>query len=275
MVRMLAEQISRAHGITILVENRPGANQVIGTEAVSRAAPDGNTLLSITSAFVTAPHLRKLTYDPRTSFEPICLLTQSPGVIVVNSSSPYGTFNDLMSAARAKPGNLTLASVGPAGALHISFEILKRAANVDITFVPFQGMALAINALLGEHVTTVFADYPSVAEQLKTGKLRALATTSLRRIEALPAVPTVAESYNDYEADLWNGMVAPAKTPKETVSELVGWFTNALQVPEIKAKLAVQGFIPAAMCGADFGALIRKQYDSFGRAIREANIKAE
>jgi tripartite-type tricarboxylate transporter receptor subunit TctC len=276
MVRLLAEQIGRTQGLTIMVENRPGANQVIGTEAVSRAAPDGNTLLSITSAFVTAPHLRKLGYDPRTSFEPICFLMSAPGVIVVNSSSPYRTLGDLLNAARAKPGDLTLASVGPAGVLHISFEILKRAANIDITFVPFQGMALAVNALLGEHVTMVFADYPTVAEQLKTGRLRALATASLKRVEALPDVPTVAESgYKDYEADLWYGIVAPAKTPREMVSQLAGWFTTALQVPEIKAKLAVQGLIPAAMCGADFGALIRKQYDSFGRAIREANIKAE
>ena len=219
------------------------------------------------------PHLRKVNYDPVTSFEPICYLVNAPTVIVVNSASPYRTLADLLDAARARPGDLTLAG---SGLFYIAFEMLKRAANLNMTFVPYPGGAPAVTALLGEHVTSMFTDYPTLAEQLKAGKLRALATGSRTRAEALPDVPTVAESgYKDYDMEQWFGVSAPAKTPKERVSQLVGWFTAALRVPEVKAKLAVQGLYPVGICGADFGAFVRKQYDDYGRVIREANIKPQ
>jgi tripartite-type tricarboxylate transporter receptor subunit TctC len=260
-------------GLTMVIENRPGAGSIIGTEAVSHAAPDGNTLLMGTSTLVINPHLRKVNYDPVTSFEPICYLVNAPTVIVVNSASPYRTLADLLDAARAKPGDLTMAGAGP---FYLAVEMLKHAANLNMTLVPYPGGAPAVTALLGEHVTSVFTDYPTSAEQLKAGKLRALATGSRTRSEALPDVPTVAESgYQDFDVEHWFGLFAPAKTPKETVSQLVGWFTAALQVPEVKAKLVVQGLYPVGICGADFGAFFRKQYDDYGRAIREANIKAE
>jgi tripartite-type tricarboxylate transporter receptor subunit TctC len=274
--RLLAEQISRTQGLSMLIENRPGAANIIGTEAVSRAAPDGNTLLLITPAFVINPHVRKLNYLPLTSFEPICYLVRTPTVILVNSASPYRTLADLMNAARAKPGELTLAATGPATLVQIAFEKLKRAANANMIFVPYPGGASAVTALLGEHVTSALSDYPGAAEQLKAGKLRALAVATQTRSEALPDMPTIAESgYKDSEADLWYGLAAPAKTPKETVSQLAGWFTAALQVPDVKMKLAVQGLYPVGTCGADFGAFLRKQYDESGRVIRESNIKAE
>jgi tripartite-type tricarboxylate transporter receptor subunit TctC len=276
LARLLAEEISRTQGLSMVIENRPGAANIIGTEAVSRAAPDGNTLLLITSTFVLHPHLRKLNYDPFTSFESICYLARTPTVILVNGASPYRTLANLMNAARAKPGELTLAATGPATPAQIAFEMLKRAANVNMTFVPYPGGATVVTALLGAHVTSALSDYPGAAEQLKAGKLRALATPAWTRFEALPDVPTIAESgYKDSEADLWFGLAAPAKTPKETVSQLAGWFTAALQAPGVGAKLAVQGLYPVGMCGAEFGAFLRKQYDEFGRVIRESNIKAE
>jgi tripartite-type tricarboxylate transporter receptor subunit TctC len=142
--------------------------------------------------------------------------------------------------------------------------------------VPYPGNAPAVNALLGEHVTSVFADYAVLAEQLKAGKLRALATASRTRIEQLPDVPTVGESgYRDYEYDFTEMLFAPAKTPTETVFQLAGWFTAAMRVPEVRAKLVVQGFNPVGMCGADFATYLRKQYDEYGRVIRAANIKPE
>ena len=228
------------------------------------------------SDFLVSPHLRKLNYDPLTSFEPICNLVSYPTVIAVNSVSPYRTLADLLNAARAKPGELALASIGPATVYQIAIESLKRAAKVDMTFVPYPGGAPALNALLGEHVTSLFLSYSTMAEQLKAGKLRALATWSRTRIESLPELPTVAESgYKDYEMDEWNGVLAPARTPKNAVSQLADRFTAALQAPEVKRKLVAQGLYPVGMCGADFGALLRKQYDDFGRVIRETNIKAE
>jgi tripartite-type tricarboxylate transporter receptor subunit TctC len=276
VARLLGEQIERARRLAVVLENRPGAGTVIGTEAVARAAPDGSTLLIVANAFVTIPHLRKLNYDPLSSFEPICYLTKQPSVIAVNGSSGYRTLADLIDAARAKPGNLTLASAGPATGAHIAFEMLKRAAGVNIIFVPYAGAAPPVTALLGGHVTSGLLLYPLITEHLKTGKLRALATASPDRIESLPDTPTVAESgYKDVDADIWFGLVAPAMTAKQTVSELADWLSAAIRVPEVNVKLVTQGLYPAVMCGIDFAAFLRKQYDQYGRVIHEADIKAE
>lgn len=276
MSRLLADHISRVQGVAMVVENRPGAGNTIGTEAAARATPDGNTVLINTPEFVINAHLRKLNYDPLTDFEPICYLVRSPQLIVVHPDSPFRTFGDLVAGARAKPGELTLASAGPASAAHIAFESFKRSSGVNITFVPYPGATPAVNALMGGHLTSVFASYPNVAEQVRTGKLRALATASATRIEQMPDLPTVAESgFKDFVADIWYGVVAPAKTPAATVAQRAAWFTAALQAPEIKAKLASQGQFPVTMCGAEFDAFIRKQHEDFGRAIRDANIKAQ
>jgi tripartite-type tricarboxylate transporter receptor subunit TctC len=276
LARLLGEQIGQAQGQTVLIEDRAGAGGVIGAEAVWRAAPDGNTLLMTSPDLLVGQHLRKLNFDLMTSFEPICYLVNVPTVIAVNSASPYRTLSDLLSAARAKPGDLTLASIGPATAFQIAIESLKRAAKVDTTFIPYSGGAPVLNALLGEHVTSGFFSYSTMAEQLKAGKLRALATASRTRIEPLPEVPTVAESgYKDYEMDYWYGVLAAARTPKNAISQFAGLFTAALQAPEVKGKLIAQALYPVGICGADFAALLRKQYDAYGRAIREANIKAQ
>jgi tripartite-type tricarboxylate transporter receptor subunit TctC len=276
LARVLADQISRAQGATIVVENRPGATSVIGTEAASRAVPDGNTLLIVANSFVINPNFKKLNYDPLTSFEPICYLVRSPQVIAVDGSSPYSTLAELFSAARAKPGILTLASVGPASTQQIAFEMLKRAANVDLTHIPYAGNAPAVNALLGGQVTSALVNYSEVFEHVGAGKLRALATTSRSRIDSLPDVPTVAESgYDNYEAEVWFGLVAPAKTPKETIFRLASWFTAALQAPDVKSKLVALKLYPVGTCGADFTAHLRKQYDEYARVIRESNIKGE
>lgn len=272
--RLLADQIARTQGVTMIVENRPGAGNTIGTEAASRAAPDGNTILISTPEFVINPHLRKLNYDPLTSFESVCYLARAPQLLVVNPTSSYRTLADLFDAARANPGTLTLASPGPASSPHIAFEALRAAAKVDITYVPYPGAAPAVNALLGGHVTSVLASYPNVVGQIKSGQLRALAATSLSRLQQFPDVPTLAESgFKDFEADLWFGTAVPAKTPPEAVAKLSDWFRAALQVPEIRSKLEAQGLFPVGTCGAEFDAFIHKQHDQFGRTIREANIK--
>jgi tripartite-type tricarboxylate transporter receptor subunit TctC len=275
VARLLVEQVSRVQGQTMVIESRPGAGTTIGTEAVTRAAPDGSTLLINAPFLLISPHLRKVSYDPLSSLEPICYLVSSPGVIVVNEAAPYRTLADLLGAARTKPGQLTFASAGPGTTHHIGFEMLRRAADVDLIYVPYPGGAPAISALLGGHVTSVLAEYAPLAEHLKAGKLRAIATTAGTRIPALPDLPTVAESYKNYEVDFWWGLFAPAKTPKQTITRLASWFTAAMQVPELKEKLVAQGFFPVGTCGADFAALLRKQFDEYGRIIREANIKSE
>jgi len=274
LARILAEQIARAQGLTVVVENRPGAGTAIGTESVSRAAPNGNTLLINTANIVIGPHLRKVNYDPLTSFEPVCYLAKTPLLVLVNSVSSYRTLTELLNAARAKPGELTLASVGPATTLHVASEKLKRSADVKMTYVPYSGTGPAVTALLGQHVTALIAEHPAVAEHVKAGKLRALATGSKSRIESLADVPTIAElGYDDYEIDVWWGLFAPAHTPTETVSQLASWIGAALESPEIRAKLAIQGFSAVGICGSNFGSFLRAQYDEYGRVIREANIK--
>jgi tripartite-type tricarboxylate transporter receptor subunit TctC len=275
LARLLADQIGRTQGVTMLIENRPGAGTAIATEAVSRAVPDGNTLLFMANSFVINPNLKKLNYDPLISFEPICYLARSPHLIIVNHASPHYALADLTNAARSKPGELTMAGNGPATGQHFGFEMLKRAANINMTFVPYPGSAPAVNALLGAHVTAAVADYAAVAEQMKAGSLRALAAGTRMRIETLPAVPTVAESYEEFVSEGWLGIVAPAKTPPETASQLVAWFSAALQVPEVKERLIIQGLFPVGTCGADFGALIRVVHDRYGRIIRESFIKVE
>jgi tripartite-type tricarboxylate transporter receptor subunit TctC len=276
LARLVADQIGRTHDVTMIVENRPGAGTVIATEAVSRAVPDGNTILMMASSFVINPNLKKLSYDPLTSFEPICQLVRSPHLVVVNDASPYRTLADLLDAARAKPGELTMASNGPATGQHIAFETLKRAANINMIYVPYSGGPPTINAILGNHVTAAIADYGDMAEQLKARKLRPLAIASRARIEPLPEVPTIAESgYKDYEVEGSLGVVAPAKTPKASVAQLIDWFTAALQAPLVAASLEKLGLMAVRNCGSDFAAYLRKRYEEYGRVIRETNIKPQ
>jgi tripartite-type tricarboxylate transporter receptor subunit TctC len=273
LARLLADQIGRTQRVAIAVENRPGASSVVGTEAASRAAPDGNTLLINSPAFLINTHLQKLDYDPHASFEPICHLVNSPTVVAVNGASPMRSLADLLGAARARPGELTLASIGPGSTTQVAFEMLKRAAKVEMTFIPYPGMAPAANALLGEHVSSGWLDFAQAGQQINAGKLRALARST--GIE-LANVPTLAElGYGDIDADPWFGVVAPARTPRDQTAELGGWFSAALQDTEIKGKLANLGFHPVGACGAAFGAFMRKQDAEYGRVIREANIKME
>jgi tripartite-type tricarboxylate transporter receptor subunit TctC len=275
LARVLAEEVGHG-GPSVIVENRPGAGSVVGTDAVARAAPDGTTLLLDSKESLINPHLRKVGYDPLTSFESICRLVVSPTVISVNSRSPYRTFADLVGAAHAKPGQLTLAGSGPASPFQIGFEVLKRAAMMDMTFVPYQGAAPAVSALLGEHVTSALTTYSSVSEQYQAALLRGLAALSPGRSKVMPDVPAAGEyGYTGVDVEIWYGLVAPRGTPQATLSRLRGLFTAALGAPQVTERLGVQGLYPQPACGAEFDALIRNQYDEYGRIIRGANIRAE
>jgi tripartite-type tricarboxylate transporter receptor subunit TctC len=276
LTRVLAEQIGKAQNVSTVIENRPGAATIIATEAVSRAAPDGNTLLIVANSFIIHPNFKKLSYEPLTSFEPVCLLATSPQVIVVNSDSPYRTLADLIDAARAKPGELSHASVGPGSTQHIAFELFKLLANVRMVYVPFNGNGPSLNALLGGHVAAVMANYAEVAEHVSGGKLRSLAVASKSRIAALPQVPTIAElGFKDYAVDVWYGLVTPAKTSKEAVAELARWCSAGMLAPELKPKWDLQGLDPVGRGAADFAAHLRQQADEYARVVRDAGIKGE
>ena len=274
--RLMAEQIGRNQGPQVVVENRPGGGTLVGTEMVARAEPDGNTVLLAGSSFAVNPALKRGSEDLMASFAPVCYLASTPMVMVVKADSPYRTLDDLLSAARAKPGELSLASGGPGSSLHVSFEVVKRAAKVEMTYVPFGGTAPSINALMGGHVTTVFADYPTVVSQLKAGTLRGLVTTSPERVAPLPDVPTLRETgLSNDDAEIFYGIVAPAKTPPDALGQLSGWFLAALKAPEMAPKLAAQGLFPVGACGAPFGAFLDKMVGDYKRIVAEANIKAE
>ena len=276
VARLMADQVSQTHGVTVVIENRAGAGGMIGTEAASRAAPDGNTLLITGNTYLLDAQTRKANYHPVTGFEPICYLAMSPAVLVVNSASPYRTLAELLDAARAKPGELSMASIGPGSTFQMAFAMFTAAAGVKMTFVPYAGSAPAINAVLGQHVTSGFAGYAVVSEQIKGGMLRPLAVATLKRVDPLPDVPTFDESgFKGLEVDNWFGVIAPTGTPRETVNELAGWFAAALKVPEVKAKLALQGLYPVGLCGAEFAEFARKRYDEYGEALRATGLKAQ
>jgi len=274
--RLMSEQIGRDGGPTVVIENRPGGGTLIGTETVARADPDGSTVLLVANSFVINPALKKGNYDVAASFDPVCYLAATPMVLVVQGDAPYKTLNDLVAAARAKPGSIVLSSGGPASSLHVAIEVLKRATNIDTTYVPYPGSGPAVNALMGGHVTAVWADYPTVVSQIKSGTLRGLVTTSTKRVAPLPDVPTLAESgIANYEADIFYGIVAPAKTPPEMLAKLSGWFATALKASDMQPKLDKQGLFPVGQCGAPFGAYLRKMFDDYKQIIAASNIKAE
>jgi tripartite-type tricarboxylate transporter receptor subunit TctC len=275
LARILADEIGRTQGQSIVIENRPGAGTEIGTEAAARAAPDGKTLLFNNNAIVILPHVRKVNYDLRNDLVPVCNTASTPTVMVVNAGSPYRTLQDIVAAARARPGELTYGSA-PAGLMNVAFEMLAHEGGFKATFVPFGGTPPALNAVLGDHITIGFVDYPAAAGHIQAGKLRALAVGSRARISELPDVPTIAESgFKDFEIDVWYAVFAPAKTPGDVLSRVSGWFRDASLSPAIRARLTGQAFHPLGQCGAEFATYLKSEDDKFGRAVRDANIKQQ
>jgi tripartite-type tricarboxylate transporter receptor subunit TctC len=276
LARLLGQQVALAHGPSVVVENRPGAGAVIGTDVVARSAPDGTTLLLAAPALVINDALKRPGSTPVDHFDPVCQFAATPMILVVRGDSSYKTLNDLLSQARARPGELQMVSGGPATSLHVAIEVIKRAADVTMTYVPYGGTAPAINALMGAHVTAVMSDYPTIVSQLQSGTLRPLVTISDKRIASLPDVPTLAETgLVKYDADIFYGLVAPAKTPPAVMAQLIDMFTAAAKTPEAKAKFEQLGLFAADRCGADWGAYLNKQVADYARIARESNIKAD
>jgi tripartite-type tricarboxylate transporter receptor subunit TctC len=274
VARLTADHIGRTHGVSAVVENRPGANGMIGVDSVSRAAPDGNTLLVTANTYLLDDLLRKPNYNPVTSFEPICFLVHTPAVLVVNTASPYRTLKDLLDAAKSKPGELSVAAVGPGSTFQLALLELLRKAGVNMTYVPYAGSAPAVTAALGNHVTAAISGYAVVVEQVKAGKLRALASGTAKRIEPQPELPTFDESgFKGLEIDNFFGVVAPARTPKQTLDQLATWFKAALEAPESKTKLAAQYLYTGGPCGTEYGAYLKARHDAYDKAIRDADLK--
>ena len=276
LARVLAQQIGDADNQTIVVDNRPGAGASIAYDLAARAAPDGATIVVASNSVVINPLLKKVNYDPVTSYEPICNLVSSPMIFVVNSASSYRTIGDLIAAAHEKPGTLTIGSLGPGTTLDIAIAQFKRVTKSDMIFVPFAGGAPTVNALLGRQIDAALVNYSEGVAQIKAGKLRALATASAQRIKPMPDLPTVAESgYPGFESEVWLGLLAPAHTPAPDIARLGTLFSAALKAPEPMQKLLAVGLYPIGQCGKEFANFIRAKHDEYDRIIREANIKLQ
>ena len=272
--RLLGEQIGKTNGTTVVVENRPGGGMTIGTEAAARAEPDGNTVLLVANAFVVNMAMKRGNFT-LANFEPVCNLATTPMPLVVRSSAPWKTMQELVADAKANPGKITFASGGPATSLHVAIEVVRLATKIDINYVPYGGTAPAINALMGGHVQAVWADYPTVVSHLKSGTLRALVSTSAKRLDVLPGVPIMEETgITKYVAEIFYGIVTPAKTPPEATRNLSEMLVAAMNTPEMKAKFDQQGMFPDGTCGAKFGGFLRDITADYERVTSAAGIKA-
>jgi tripartite-type tricarboxylate transporter receptor subunit TctC len=221
VARVLAQAITQKTGQTIVVEDRPGASSIVGSEFAARAAPDGTTILLVENPFILSPILFPGHFDPVSSFEPLCYVAATPAVLAVSSKSDIHSLSDYLKLATSKPGTVSYGGTGPASIIHIAGELLKRDAKVDITYVPYPGSPPAMNATLAGTITAVMANYSDLKGQIEAGALRPIAVPAKKRAEALPNVPTLAESgFNNLDAAVWFGFVAPAKTPKETLAQL-------------------------------------------------------
>lgn len=270
--RLLGEQIGKTGGPTVVVENRPGGGMMIGIDAAARAEPDGNTLLLAANAFTVNAALKRNNMT-LANFEPACHLSSSPMPLVVQASAPWKTAGELVADAKAHPGKITFASGGPATSLHVAIEVLRLSTKIDVNYVPYGGTAPAINTLMGGHVHAVWADYPTVVSHLKSGTLRALVSTSPKRM--LPDVPTMAEAgLENHQDEIFYGLVAPAKTPQPALQHVSDLVTAALKAPEVQSKIAQQGMFLAGNCGASFGDFLRSTVAKYERVVQQAGIKA-
>ena len=275
--RTLADKMQKDWGQTVVVENRPGANTVIGTDYVAKAPADGYTLLVVAFPFAVTPSLiRDMPYDTLKDFQPVVLAATSPNLLVVNPDVPIHSVQELIAAAKAKPRSLSYASTGNGSSNHISMELFKTMAGVDIVHIPYKGSAPAVTDLLGGQVQVMFDNVPNVLQHVKAGKLRALAVTSSMRTPLAPGIPTVAEAgVPGYDLSVWFGLVAPAATPRDVVQKLNAECLKILAMPDVRERFLAQGVEPVGSTPEQFGEHIRAQMAKWAKVVRDAGVKAE
>jgi tripartite-type tricarboxylate transporter receptor subunit TctC len=277
LARLIGQKLGTALGTTIVVENKGGAGGSLGSEFVARAAPDGYTILggTISSHAINVSLYPKLGYDPIKSFEPVAMIGTNPTVLVVNPSSPYKTLQDVIAAGKAKKP-LTGASAGSGTSQHLSLELLKSRAGIDITHVPYKGSAPAIQDVLAGQVDMMFDTTVVAGPHIEAGKLRALAVSSAKRVPSMPNVPTVAESgVPGYEVVSWQAVFAPAGTPKPIVDRLHNEIQKILKEPEMQERMAKLGMEPADMTTTQMAAFQKAEVAKWAQVIKAGNIKVE
>jgi len=279
--RLISQKLGTVLGTSVVVENRGGAGGSVGSEVASRAAPDGYTLLggTISSHAINVSLYPKIGYDPVKSFVPITLIGTNPVVLVVPASSPYKSLQDVLAASKAKPGGLSSASAGTGTSQHLALELLAYKSGVKFTHVPYKGSGPAIQDTIGGQVDMMFDTTVVAAPHIQSGKLRALAVTSARRVPSLPDVPTVAESgvagLTDFEVVSWQAIFAPARTPEPIVTRLHDEIRKILAEPDMQDKLKGFGMEPADMTVAQIGAFQQAEVKQWAQVIKAANIKAD
>ncbi|HEY4372249.1 MAG TPA: tripartite tricarboxylate transporter substrate binding protein [Burkholderiales bacterium] len=273
--RLIAVKLSEAVKQPVVVETRAGAGGNIGTEAVVNAAPDGYTILLNTNGSAIQPYLQKLTWDPIRDLAPVSLVATYSLVIAAHPSTPGNTLKEMVAYAKAHPGKLTYGSSGTGGPLHLGAEMFKKAAGVDILHVPYKGNAPATLAILGGEVNLTFDSLVGPLPNIRAGKLKALATTGVKRATMLPEVPTVTETgvaHFSYES--WNGISVPAATPKDIVQRLNREIVRIVALPDTHDQLIKLGYEPVSTTTAQFAKRIAADYQSYGRVIHELGLKA-
>ena len=276
IARILAPKLSEVWGQQVIVDNRPGGNTVIGTDIVAKSPPDGHVLLVTPAPFTVVPSvLTKLPYDPAKDFEPITLINTTPMGFVVHPGVPAKNLKELIALAKARPGQMNFGSSGSGGVPHLSGELLNTMAGLKIIHVPYKGNAPALADLVGGHVDMAFNGLTSVMAFIKSGRLRVLGVTSLTRTAALPEVPTFDEQgLKGFQAVAWNGLTAPARTPKEAIVRIQEASARIIKSPELAEQLKRDGSDPVGSTTAEFTAHLRDEVVKWKKVLDRAGIKS-
>ncbi len=274
--RLIAQRLTQAWGQQVVVDNRAGGNTLIGTEMVARAIPDGYTIMVTTLTFTVSPSLyKKLPYDTLKDFTPITLAVSLPNVLVVNPAVPAKTLEELIQYAMANPGKLNYASTGAGTSPHLSMELLKTRAGIDLVNIPYKGGAPALADLIGGQISAQFIGLSVVLPHIKSGKLRALGVTSAKRASIAPDIPAVAETVPGYELDAWFGVFGPGGMPAALAQRLQKEIARLLHSPDLKEQLASLGAEPIGSTPEQFATHIRAEVRKYASIVKTANIRVE
>ncbi|NUA29493.1 Bug family tripartite tricarboxylate transporter substrate binding protein [Cupriavidus basilensis] len=278
LARLIGQRLGQALGTTVVVENRPGAGGNIGSDYASKAAPDGYTILggTISSHAINASLYPKMPYDVVKSFAPITLIGTNANVLVVSAGSPFKTVKDIVAEAKAKPDTLAFASAGNGTSQHLAGELFKSLAGIKITHIPYKGSGPAIQDVMAGQVPMMFDTTVVAAQHIDSGKLRALAVTSARRIKSMPNVPTMAEAgVSGYELESWQAIFAPANTPKPIVDRLYKEISAIIKTPDMQARLEKLGMEPSGMSPGEFAAFQRSEIVKWAKVVKAADIRID
>lgn len=274
--RLIGQKLTAQWGQNIVVDTRPGAATIVGTEIASKAAPDGYTLLMITTTFAINPGLRaRLPYDPLKDFAPVTQLNSQPNVIVVAPGFAAKSVKDLIALAQSKPGELTFASPGAGSAPHLAAEMFQRAAGVRMIHVPYKGIPPAVTDVIGGRVAMLFTTTISAAPHINSGKMRAIAITSGKRLASMADVPTVAESVPGYRAEAFQGMVAPAGVPNAILNKLSAEVIRIVRSPDMIQRFQQDGAEVVGSTPREFTAFLKAEMQKWSKVIQDAGIRPD